>query len=430
MPLPADVQKGWQPVTLRMLILFFPWNIGSTNNWCTVTPKKRDIFYCCVASLLFRNACSLTYPIRMVLVRRSSGGCIGLLIRPCSGSGNGVDMAASRIKKALALLLQASGWFSLRSRSVLNNSAFILMYHRVLPKEDARGGRIPVQPGMYVTPESFRVHLSWLSNQYSILSLTELAGRLASGQDISRCVVLTFDDGWADNYRYAYPLLKEYNSPATIFLASGFIGTVRRFWPEEIGWAAFAVSAGRFDVSLFPGPLADMMQTEMTSRSKPLEVVDRMIAEIKTWDEDRRTTVAESCAAIRETKDGCGESLLMSWDEAREMSASGLVDFGSHTVSHALLDQLPGERVRRELEESAERICGEIGSPVELFAYPNGNYDSTVLSMLPGIGIKVAVTTRHGFVRPDSSLLELPRIAIHEDVGHTPALFKWRLFVR
>ena len=304
------------------------------------------------------------------------------------------------------------------------------MYHRVLPRGLAHGGSFPVQPGMYVTPESLRAHLSWLKDHYSILSLTELAGRLAAGQDISRCVVITFDDGWADNYQYAYPLLLEYKAPATIFLASGFIGTARRFWPEEVGWVALAVCTGRLDISRAPGSIADMMQSEMIRKDRPLETVDRMIAEIKTWNDDKRSSVAVCCAELRETIDGCGDPLVMSWDKAREMGASGLVDFGSHTVGHALLNQLPVEMVRRELVESSERIYAEIGMPVELFAYPNGNYDSTVLSLLPETGIRTAVTTRRGFVRPDASLLELPRIAIHEDVSHTPALFQWRLFVR
>lgn len=304
------------------------------------------------------------------------------------------------------------------------------MYHRVLPRELARGGIIPVQPGMYVAPESFRAHLSWLKDHYTILSLTELAGRLTARRDISRCVVLTFDDGWADNYHFAYPLLQEYKIPATIFLASGFIGTARRFWPEEVGWVVLAVCTGRLDISRVPVPLVEMMQSGIIYKYRPSEAVDRVIAKIKTWNDDQRTSVAAICVDLRKQIEKDGESQLMSWDDVRAMTASGLVDIGSHTESHALLDQIPVEKVRRELVESSARINNETGMPVELFAYPNGNYDSKVLSLLPESGIKVAVTTKRGFVRPDASLLELPRIAIHEDVSHTPALLQWRLFVR
>ncbi len=70
------------------------------------------------------------------------------------------------------------------------------MYHRVLPQDLAQGANIPVQPGMYVTPESLRLHLSYLKEHFLIISLAELVRRLQAGEDISRCAVVTFDDGW------------------------------------------------------------------------------------------------------------------------------------------------------------------------------------------------------------------------------------------
>ncbi len=120
----------------------------------------------------------------------------------------------------------------------------------------------------------------------------------------------------------------------------------------------------------------------------------------------------------------------MNWDEVREMLQSGLVDFGSHTVSHALLDQLPPEQVQQELFECADAYTSETRCVGRYFAYPNGNYTQQILSMLPDFGITAAVTTKRGLVNGKSPLLELPRIAIHEDISHTQALFQWRLFVR
>jgi peptidoglycan/xylan/chitin deacetylase (PgdA/CDA1 family) len=122
--------------------------------------------------------------------------------------------------------------------------------------------------------------------------------------------------------------------------------------------------------------------------------------------------------------------MLMNWEEVRKMTHSGLVSFGSHTVSHALLDQMPLEKVRQELDECAARIQSETGMSSKLFAYPNGNYTSQVLSILSASGIIAAVTTSRGLVNSGSPLFELPRIAIHEDVAHTQALFQWRLFIK
>ena len=334
------------------------------------------------------------------------------------------------VKIFLASLLRMSGYFALCSKAVMKNNAVIFMYHRVLPPELAQGGEIPVQPGMYVSPASLRLHLAYLKARFTLISLAELVRRLQAGEDISRCAVLTFDDGWQDNYIYAFPLLEEFNAPATIFLTTGFIGTSRWFWPEEIAWAVYSVHRKRVDMSMLPDVLADIMSKEAHLNMQVEESSERIISEMKSWDEPKRLSVAKSCALLREKTGGESGRLLMNWDEVREMVRSGLVSFGSHTVSHALLDQLPLEQVQRELLESAAEICSQIGVSPEYFAYPNGNYTQQVLSMLSRAGITAAVTTKRGLISRDSSLRELPRIGVHEDISRTQALFQWRLFVR
>jgi peptidoglycan/xylan/chitin deacetylase (PgdA/CDA1 family) len=313
---------------------------------------------------------------------------------------------------------------------VMKNKAVIFMYHRVLPQDLVQGTDIPVQPGMYVTPASLRLHLSYLKAHFLIISLAELVRRLQAGEDISRCAVVTFDDGWQDNYTYAFPILKELKVPATIFLASGFVGTSRWFWPEQISWAVRSVRRKRVDLSLLPDALSRIMRREDHMNMEVEESSELIISEMKSWDEPQRLSVANSCSLLREKTTGESKRLLMNWDEAREMFQSGLVNFGSHTVSHAMLDHLPLEQVQQELLECAADIHSEIDVSAEFFAFPNGNYTQQVLSILPSFGITAAVTTKRGLVNENSLLLELPRIAVHEDVSHTQALFQWRLFVR
>ncbi len=312
----------------------------------------------------------------------------------------------------------------------MKDKAAIFMYHRVLPQDLVREGDIPVQPGMYVSSESLRLHLSYLKTYFSLISFDELVRRLQAGEDVSRCAVLTFDDGWLDNYLHAFPILQEFEIPATIFLTSGFIGTYRWFWPEEIGWAILSTYRKRVDISLLPDALSHMLKIELSTKQTAGVSIDKIITEMKYWDEPHRLSVARSCTELRERTTGESKRLLMNWNEVREMTESGLVSFGSHTVSHALLDQLPSENVRQELVESTARICKETGMSTDLFAYPNGNYTPRVLTMLSESGIKAAVTTKRGLVDKNSFLLELPRIAIHDNISHTQALFQWRLFVK
>ncbi|MGB3225546.1 MAG: polysaccharide deacetylase family protein [Desulforhopalus sp.] len=310
----------------------------------------------------------------------------------------------------------------------MKSNAVILMYHRVLPKELMDGEYVPVQPGMYVTPASLRLHLSYLKAHFSIITLSDLVNRLKAGKTVCNCAVITFDDGWLDNYLYAFPILKELKIPATIFLASGFIGTTRWFWPEEISWAVLSVLEKKVDISLLPDKLLHIV--EKTPHTQTEEFIDRIIAEMKLWKETHRISVAKDCSLLREKVTGESQRLLMNWEEVKEMSQSGLVDFGAHTVSHAMLNMLPPEKVQREIYGSVTQIFNQTGLSTDTFAYPNGNYTKDNLGLLPQAGIAAAVTTKRGFVNESSPLLELPRIAIHEDISHTQALFQWRLFVR
>ena len=334
------------------------------------------------------------------------------------------------MKILLSSLLQISGWFNLRCRMVMKGKAAIFMYHRVLPQDLAKGEDIPVQSGMYVSPESLRLHLSYLKTHFSLISFNELVRRLKTGDDVSRCAVLTFDDGWLDNYLYAFPILLEFNAPATIFLTSGFIGTHQWFWPEEIGWALLSVYRERIDISLLPVQLSHILKKEHFPQKDVGKSIDRIIAAIKLWDPLQRLSVSQQCTQLRTKMTKEPKRLLINWNEARKMTESGLVDFGSHTVSHALLNQLQPEDVLQELVKSVAKIHKEIGVQTNYFAYPNGNYTSQVLAILAESGITAAVTTKGGLVDKNSFLLELPRIAIHDDISHTQALFQWRLFVK
>ena len=125
-------------------------------------------------------------------------------------------------------------------RKLTRSQAAVLMYHRVCPRENSWSF-----PG--VSPNDFEKHMEYFKNNFNILPLDTLAQYLKDGKSVpQKSISITFDDGYRDNLVYAYPILKKYSIPATVFLTTGFIGTDRLLWWDKIGYALVNTSKNEF----------------------------------------------------------------------------------------------------------------------------------------------------------------------------------------
>jgi peptidoglycan/xylan/chitin deacetylase (PgdA/CDA1 family) len=133
------------------------------------------------------------------------------------------------LRSLYAELMRVAGVVA-RSRRALNDKALVLMYHRVLNDEEVPAG---IDPGMYVSRSAFERHLTYLAKHHDVIGMDDLLEWIAGRRHYSRTpCVITFDDGWADNYLVAFPLLHQYRLPATIFLVTDKIGTT-----DTVSWA-------------------------------------------------------------------------------------------------------------------------------------------------------------------------------------------------
>lgn len=331
------------------------------------------------------------------------------------------------VKKILSSLFSASGILSALEQYYLSGKAFILMYHRVLNPADSQ--RLYVQPGMFVTSNSFSKQIAFLKERFEVVFLEELVKKIVNGEDVGGLCAITFDDGWLDNYTEAFPVLKKYGVPATIFLATGFIGTDRIFWPEELCCYLEQGMAVKPESESVPQSYICFNDDINRYRQCQLNTFfDRSIEILKGYSSDDREEVLGFYRSILNTDSFPRQ--MINWIEAREMLSSGLVRFAAHTVNHEMLDQLSFQKAREEIVKSRADIEHNLGRRVTAFAYPNGNYTENVLNILAESGFTAAVTTRKGFLARDTPLMEIPRIAIHEDVSDTIPMFRSRILLR
>jgi peptidoglycan/xylan/chitin deacetylase (PgdA/CDA1 family) len=269
----------------------------------------------------------------------------------------------------------------------------ILSYHRVV--EDFTGEVQRSIPGLLISKETFRRHLVDVQQSgYQVVplgvALEVISGRRRAERDL--CVV-TFDDGYADVYRHAFPILRELGLPSIVYLPTGFVGTAKRFNHDRLFHLLQLLRhrGVRPMYDLLPPNAASLIEPVLSAQMSPGAAVDLFLGETPGGLANR--LIEALCAQL-----GNGPDLLpeqgdvMSWEQAREMAAAG-VDFGAHTVGHNVLPLEDVDRAEWEIHSSKQHIEQQLGRPCLDFAYCNGWYSDDLIRILAQAGYRSAVTT-------------------------------------
>jgi peptidoglycan/xylan/chitin deacetylase (PgdA/CDA1 family) len=296
--------------------------------------------------------------------------------------------------------------------------------HRVLTK--AEWSRSNSLDGMVITDLTFERLLEDLRYRFQIVSLEMiLAEKSSSGGKPKPWCVLTFDDGWGDTYRRAYPSLRKFGLPATVFIATGSIEQSGGFWVEQVNKAWKNPSSRAQIESALRGP------NGCSGRLGKLEDIVEWLKHMSM--EKRKSLLLQLLPPRREASDGSdGVDSMMTWDQVVEMSHNG-VEIGAHTVSHPLLTFENDETVESELRAGKRTLEQKVGKSVRSFAYPNGDCDPRVRGFVEQAGYECAFTTRPGWYSRRQDPYTIRRILVHEgnltgtDGRYSPAMLSWAL---
>ena len=339
-------------------------------------------------------------------------------------------MVNNPVKKTVKYCLQhVAARLGPQSRRHNRPQLLVLMYHRILPKPDRRTQF--EEPGMIVTPESFSLHLEILKNRFTMVRLSEWIEKKNNGSRLpAMACAITFDDGWADNYEFAYPLLQEHSIPATIFLVSDMIGTSYRFWPERLARLIISITSEPVKYQSHPA-LPWIMQLCKTDRihdtPKTSDDFSHIISRAKALTDEDIHARLDSIEQELGFNNNDSESSLLNWNQLSEMIDSGLVEAGSHTCRHIRLNPDTSDAVlQQEIINSKNQIEGHTGQTVTSFCFPNGDYSPQALAMVRE-HYACAVTTCPGWNTAKTDNYLLRRLGIHEDVTSNKTAFLARI---
>jgi peptidoglycan/xylan/chitin deacetylase (PgdA/CDA1 family) len=194
------------------------------------------------------------------------------------------------------------------------------------------------------------------------------------------------------------------------------------FWPEEFCLYLQRLVENGYRTNI---PIVDEILDNESTGNKRDHLFDIAIKRLKRISSKERQKIIKSLKEITSVESV--DRLMLDWDEARKMIKNQLVHFGSHTVNHEILDQVSIGKAENEIVNAGQEIHRQLGIEVDLFAYPNGNFNREVKDILLRSGYRAAVTTKKRLIVDEDSLMEIPRIGMHEDVSHTDSLFIARI---
>jgi peptidoglycan/xylan/chitin deacetylase (PgdA/CDA1 family) len=316
---------------------------------------------------------------------------------------------------------------------VFGAQALILMYHRVVD--------LPNDPYLLaVRPHHFADHLQIIRRHCFPIKLQQLVKALRDGNIPKRAVVITFDDGYADNLYNAKPLLECYDIPATVFVTTGHVGHLCEFWWDELD-----------RLLLQPGTLPSRLELCLDGRAWQWELGEAATYTTADYQRDRNWHIEREDGPtprhrlhrslyqlLHNLTEKHKQQLLddlriwagaqpmgrpthriLTRDEVVRLAEGGLIEIGAHTVTHPALARLPVTTQRDEIRWSRAHLEEMLNHPVTSFAYPHGSYTQETLAVVREAGFSSACSSDTEVVRRGADAFQLPRICVRDWDGQT-----------
>jgi peptidoglycan/xylan/chitin deacetylase (PgdA/CDA1 family) len=317
------------------------------------------------------------------------------------------------IKSLLLHLIERVGGFYLL-RYLQKNNPVVLMYHRIINDQLING----------LTPEEFEQQIAYISKHFNVMPIDELIKDVTHDRTKPYSLALTFDDGHYDFYAYAWPILKKYNLPASIYVTTGFVDGTTWLWPDLLKYILINSKVTHLDTTDIGAPHIGLLSADKEHHHTNWHQLGDYCLTLKAQDRNLFLHALARQAHIDLSHSPQPPFHSVTWPQLNEMVKDGL-SVGSHTVTHPILSSLDEITLDYELRTSAEAILQKLGlSPIGL-CYPNGrteDINESVIKAAKKLGYTYGLMGRNSRLKK-TSLFKIGRIAANKNFFY----FKWTL---
>ena len=309
-------------------------------------------------------------------------------------------------------------------RPIFSGVGSIFMLHHVRP---ARETAFQPNSHLEVRPEFLREVLAHLrSRNIDIIPMDELHRRMSERDFSRRFASFTFDDGYRDNRDFALPILREFDAPFTVYVASDFAQAKGNLW-----WIALEMAVARASSleATIDGVTSRIDTSTLPAKNSAFGRLHDWLRALPGRD-DLAREIGQLCTQSGVDRLAICRDLCMSWEDLKPFAGDPLVGIGAHSVTHCNLAQQSDEMANQEMTGSRSQIGDALQRPVLHFAYPYGDREAAgerEFTLAASAGFKTAVTTRPGMMFPENAEYPtaLPRVSLngnYQDERFLPVL--------
>lgn len=303
-------------------------------------------------------------------------------------------------------------------KALFRGKATIFMLHRIAPLDSSK---IAANENMKISPEFLEGFIKMLRDEgYSFLSLDSLASQLENNSLKEKSIIFSIDDGYKDNFTYAYPIFSKYEVPFCIYVCASYLEKSADMW-----WYGLEDFLLKQDSFTLLDKTYHLDTKEQRDRAF-LEIRDVLIANLSDYTTSQKTLKSYGISYNPRDYD----NLCLNSDEIKTMLGGGNLTLGHHTYSHPIFNNLSNTQITSDITKANEIFKSEFGFIPKHFAYPFGSrieVSQNHFSLIKDLGFRTATTTRSGtiFNKHKEYLHALPRIFLNENFNiHTTYNFR------